>query len=182
MTNWDEEIDDVARQMTAGEPDASLKARVLARIDTVDSGRRSGWSMWTWSPVALVAALVAVVIVLAPWKSAKQGPVGMTADKQIEATPLAPASDGHTGLTDDHDGLKGIRPNRPSYAGRGLSGPASERVAFAGALVASDESDSLEPQLIEIEPIGVESMEAMESIQVPALASARIEVPAIGEE
>jgi hypothetical protein len=38
------------------------------------------------------------------------------------------------------------------------------------------------PPPLEIDPIGVESMEAMETLQVPAVALARIEVPAIGEE
>jgi hypothetical protein len=47
---------------------------------------------------------------------------------------------------------------------------------------AAAQASDLVPPPLEIDPIGVESMEAMETLQVPAVALARIEVPAIGEE
>jgi hypothetical protein len=58
-------------------------------------------------------------------------------------------------------------------AGRAETGAVNDAVAQAGDLA---------PPPIEIDPISVESMEAMESIQVATLAVARIDVPAIAEE
>ena len=200
MTNWDDEIDDAARQMTAGEPRADFRARVLTRIGAIDSARRPGWSRWTWSPIAAGAvALVVVVILLAPWKAAKRDSVGMTANGKVEAPPVAgregsggrgkagsasggsndPASDGLRSLTE-------IRPTRVSDEGRRArrvaAGRAPDRIALGGASIPIDGLDSLAPEPIEIEPIGVESMEAMETIPVPRLAVAQLDVPAIGGE
>jgi hypothetical protein len=50
------------------------------------------------------------------------------------------------------------------------------------AMARADGMESLVPSPIEIDPLGLESMEAMESIQVPTLTIARIEVAAIAEE
>jgi hypothetical protein len=73
MTNWDDEIDDVARQITAGKPDTGLRARVLARIEVKPWWSRR--SVWAWSPVALVAtAVVAILIVRPGWKSEDAAP------------------------------------------------------------------------------------------------------------
>jgi hypothetical protein len=74
----DTAIDVVARQMTAGEPDAGFRARVLARIEagfgsrdsgvgSRDSGlgpRDSGFGRWRWAVGALGAAAMIVVAVV----------------------------------------------------------------------------------------------------------------------
>ena len=42
--------------------------------------------------------------------------------------------------------------------------------------------ESLVPALLEIEALGVESMDAIETIQIASLSVAPLEVPAIGEQ
>ena len=44
------------------------------------------------------------------------------------------------------------------------------------------QASDIAPPPIEVDPIGVDSMDAMESIQLTTLAVARIEMPAIGEQ
>ena len=44
------------------------------------------------------------------------------------------------------------------------------------------QASDLVPPALEIDPIGVEAMEAMGTLQVPALAVARIDVPVIADE
>jgi hypothetical protein len=56
---WDDEIDNAARKLTAGEPGGDLKARVLARIEARGSGGRSS----AWIRIAVpVAAAVGIVL------------------------------------------------------------------------------------------------------------------------
>src|SRR5262245_57659332 len=57
----DRAIDDVARGMTAGEPNGALRARVMARI----AGPQRAWwrSPWVLSPLALAAIVMIAVVV-----------------------------------------------------------------------------------------------------------------------
>jgi hypothetical protein len=67
-SNLDTAIDDVARQMTAGEPDADFRARVVARIESGfgirDSGFGAGFGRWRWAVTALGAAAMIVAAVV----------------------------------------------------------------------------------------------------------------------
>jgi hypothetical protein len=203
MANWDNEIDnqidDVARQMTACEPDPGFKARVLARIETVGTPRWSRRSVWAWSPLAVAAmALLAILIVRPGWKSEDAVP------KQ-PAAPVRPSGSGQAGETPStevrlkpdttydskHGGdASASTPSRvgsPSQSAGGVATRSYVASAFrqTGTDQANDavaQAGDLAPPPIELDPIGVESMEAMESLQVPTLAVARIEVPPISEE
>src|SRR5688572_10273482 len=53
MPTWDDRIDEAARQLTEGQPDAAFRTRVLARLD--ERPRR-------WSPIWLLAPAAAVAI------------------------------------------------------------------------------------------------------------------------
>src|SRR5712692_10259977 len=59
----DRAIDDVARRLTAGEPDGAFRARVQARIESGESTRRRWSGAWVISPLA-AALVVAVVVVV----------------------------------------------------------------------------------------------------------------------
>jgi hypothetical protein len=96
-SDLDRAIDEVARQMTAGEPDASLRARVIERLGH-DGERRwtpASGPRWVWilSPVALAAIIVVAVLVgggrhaaIAPARS------GSVADRTTApATPAVPS-------------------------------------------------------------------------------------------
>src|SRR5262245_565129 len=69
---WDEErieaaIDEAARQMTAGEPDAAFRARVMARIDT----RRRPMPL-RQGLVAGIAVAAAIAIAVILWRHPAQ--------------------------------------------------------------------------------------------------------------
>jgi hypothetical protein len=85
MGNWDNQIDDVARQMTEGGPGGSFTARVLTRIDTRDPQPWVRRVVWRWSPVVVaVATALALVIALARWNT---GTVRLKPDTTDGRTP-----------------------------------------------------------------------------------------------
>jgi hypothetical protein len=62
----DTTIDEVVRELTAGEPGSAFTARVLARIDAGEAGKRTRatWrAAWVMSPLALAVAMVVAVAV-----------------------------------------------------------------------------------------------------------------------
>src|SRR5262245_45196747 len=65
MSNWDDEIDDVARRMTGRAGSADMTGRVLVRIDRQTLPGRERRSAWVWSPV-MVAAVLAFAVLLIP--------------------------------------------------------------------------------------------------------------------
>src|SRR2546428_10225327 len=56
----DRAIDEVARQLTAGEPGGAFRARVMARIESGES--RRVWSTWSMAPLP-VATLILIALV-----------------------------------------------------------------------------------------------------------------------
>src|SRR5580765_6144537 len=60
----DRVIDDVAREMTAGEPNSAFNAHVLARIERGDRMRRSWRAAWILAPLAAAAAIAIVAAIL----------------------------------------------------------------------------------------------------------------------
>jgi hypothetical protein len=235
MANWDNEIDDAARQMTAGEPDAAFKARVLARIEAGEIGQRRGWPMWVWPAVALTAAAVLALVIVR--STSQSGNVGLTSDstvrlkpdttyearpgaaappstqspvRSVSKSPVGSASQSPLGSAAQSPVRSASKspvesaaqsPVRTaarspvgsaarsvagsstrSYSTRSYVVSASRRTDAGQANDAVAQTSDLAPTPIDIEPLAVESTEAMESIQVPTLAVAQIEVPAIGED
>ncbi len=70
MTNdeLDRAIDEVAREMTSGEPDdgAMFRRGVLARIEREERSRRTGPAVWILAPIGTLAAIAAAVALLRP--------------------------------------------------------------------------------------------------------------------
>src|SRR5207244_1346428 len=92
MTNWDNEIDDVARAMTEGEPHGSLKARVLARTHPQ---RRSIWrSPWILAPIATVAIVIVAVVVMRRPNEIRVQPDATTAKSDPTPVRLKPDTTG----------------------------------------------------------------------------------------
>jgi hypothetical protein len=65
---WDDEqidaaIDETARQLTAGEPGADFRARVMARIDS-GSRFRAGFTIRSWRPALAGLSVVALVFAI----------------------------------------------------------------------------------------------------------------------
>jgi hypothetical protein len=175
MANWDNEIDDVARQMTAGEPDAGFSARVLARIDDATRSRR-GWSWWVWPAGAVAAAAIAALAIVPEWRSG--GQVRPKPDTTTEVR-LKPDITTAANITADvrlkPDATTQVEPER--YVASRLS---RTNTLPADSLVA--QVSDLAPPPIEIDSIDVESMDGMDTIGVAPLAVARLEVPAIADE
>src|SRR5438067_406718 len=71
----DRVVDNVAREMTAGEPDSALKARVLARIERGESVRRTWRPAWIIAPLA-AAAMAIVVVMVSRSANETPGPYG----------------------------------------------------------------------------------------------------------
>src|SRR5262245_27308197 len=76
----DRAIDDAAQAMTAGEPDGSLRAHVMARIE--------GGSGWPWRRAWLVPAVVAVAVALFV---ARDRWLGVRQQSGTQAALVAPA-------------------------------------------------------------------------------------------
>jgi hypothetical protein len=93
----DAAIDEVVRELTAGQPGGAFTAHVLARIDADEAGKRTRakWqAAWVMSPLALAAAIVVAVAVFhggstkpvrQPQPTAGVGDNGRTA--AVEAVP-----------------------------------------------------------------------------------------------
>jgi hypothetical protein len=190
MADWDNEIDDAARQMTGGEPDAGFKARVLARIDA-ETGQRRGGSVWVWPAMALgTAAMLALVMVRSSSRFEGVGTArvkpGITSESKPDTTVrLNPdtAAESKLGRAERAATQSPVASTRHSHGtSASRSYVASARRTESGQVNdAVARASDLAPPPIEIDPIGVKSMEGMESIQVTTLAVARIEVPAIAE-
>src|SRR6266536_459102 len=193
MSNWDNEIDIVAQQMTEGDSDAAFRARVLARIDAAGSRRRMGRTLLAWSPVAVaIVAIVAIVVVRSPSQPTPK--VRLKADTTSARVDTAPSSVVSGFLTTDPSAearrakaeasAKAVRRTSVVAAGSEPRVVASgfSRTIGEATVAGVEDPDSLVPALLEIEPIRVETMETMESIEVPRLDVAPLEVPAISAE
>ena len=207
MGNWDNQIDDVARQMTEGGPGGSFTARVLTRIDRRDPRPWVRRVVWRWSPVVVaVATALALVIALARWntgtvrlkpdttdgKDATTGVVARTSSASTHvgadvAETTANRSDVVSGFSRTVDGSPGSSRTRAATPG--------PRRTTAGTIETSaraDRMESLEPSPILVAPLGVDAMEttaaiavpgfAVSPLEVPALAIALLDLPAIGDQ
>ena len=188
MDDLDKAIDDVAREVVAGEPDPGFKTRVLAGVDALAVGRQS------WRPgrilsslsVAAVVIVVAVAIARTQWRLAPATTVP-SADANVRLDPdtsIRPPTEAREVRPQPYTGQ--TRPPRIALR-RAMSEPGeagqpdttygsstdSDPVAAATAI-----TPLVSPRL-EIEPIGIDAMEAMESIEVPGLALTALEVPAL---
>src|SRR5580765_3838089 len=103
----DAAIDEAARQMTAGEPGAEFRARVMARIEVRSSHTP------LWRPIAVgvaVAAIVLVAVLVGPKPDAPQ--VRLKPDATYEAKPEAPLV---RLPPSPHGGFGGPRKPDPTY-------------------------------------------------------------------
>jgi hypothetical protein len=85
-------IDDVARQMTEGQPSANFRARVIAGIE--NRPRRTTRNAWLLAPVAAAAlAFIAIVVFRGDHEAARRpDPVGPRASETIARAVPPPES------------------------------------------------------------------------------------------
>lgn len=171
---FDSAIDEIARQMTDGEPPADFKARILARIES-DGDRRGRWRIVCVQSLAVAAVIFVVLIARAPWRSdvprvatdVRLDPEARPVQEMPEATDRRPPVAAEIRL---------VVPRRTDAAYREAMG--------------SPAVSELRPAPLDIEPLHAETiasadlepagMDALESVEVPALTLAPLKVPAIG--
>jgi hypothetical protein len=90
------EIDDIAREMTAGDPPSRMRARVMARIARPSPGgfgaaRRRFRGAWVWAPIGAAAA-VALAIYLMPAGSPDAPTIADVETPRAPAVPPPPVA------------------------------------------------------------------------------------------
>jgi hypothetical protein len=182
-------IDIVALEMTAAEPSAALRARVLERIERDRRRPGLGLPRWAWAGVAAVMMVAAATgIWLTRQVQQPASPEGSVAGQRAAGPNLADAtlprpsgragggpattSEPPTGRTDS-----GVRTQR-------LPGARGARSIAGSSVGAVTENDALVPALADIEPLrfsavepaalhipGVEvaPLDALPTIDIPAL-------------
>jgi hypothetical protein len=87
---WDDDIDDVARALTAAPPSADLKARVMARIRH-DARPREWWLRgWVMSPAALAIAIAVAIALRGGWRAQPAHVPGAHEGRTIALPAAAP--------------------------------------------------------------------------------------------
>jgi hypothetical protein len=163
----DRTIDDVAREMTAGDAAANLRARVLARIDHVDDRRQARPMV-----VAVAAALMVVVIGAAAVMILRTRITETTATKTTttETTPPIVATTTTTPANAGQPTPRVPRPvTRPHRRPRAVDTTPSDVAALA-------------PPPLDVESIALGALEPPPSIEVEQLETiAPIAIAPLGE-
>ena len=151
-------IDEVARQMTAGELTSDFRARVVARIADGGRPRRTWRAAWILSPMA-AAAVVAVAIFVA-----RVQPRERSLEKAAQH-PSSPSTIARATSPVESAGRPGA--SAPS-AEAAPKGPALRRAQQREYAYATTEIDALAPARLEVAPLDVEALPTA-SIAVPRL-------------
>jgi hypothetical protein len=164
----DRAIDTVARRMTAGEPSADLRARVVDRLGERDATRR--W-IWIAVPVAAAATIVIALFVARDRHTPAVTPLAtVAADRTAPPSTTAAAptvADAHVATPDRATARTTQRPTRLST--QPLHAPPSEVATLA-------------PDVLSVTSIQLTAIEPAESIRLPRLETIEpIAVPPIGE-
>ena len=160
----DAAIDDVAREMTAGDLDPAFRARVLNRLEPGLRSRDSGFGIWGFGPSGrwrsvlaglTVAAMIVIAVVM--FRSRHESAITVTSIEQVPAVPVAAAQAG-TGTS------------RPASAGLP---PVAHRpvrlkpdATYEGLARAMSEVDALAPPPLDVPSIALAGLPAPESIQL----------------
>jgi hypothetical protein len=148
MTDVDRLIDDVARDITAHEPPAHLRTRVLARLDE----RRSPRLVWLLIPIAVSAAAVLVTIAVIKTRPATL-PV---------TTPLA-SSAANTRATPDR-----VEILAPAHGSEGYTATAVAEHRDVASQEAAAWREALMPSLPAIAALGIAEIQP-DTLAIPQL-------------
>lgn len=173
-------IDEVAREMTAGEPSADLRARVTARIDAAGNmgAQRVQPGGRAWRLAFASAAFAAVAIVL----------LAVFAYRENRPIVRGPGPSG-AGLSAGHpltaDSARQGRPTesagRPGADVPGAIEPARSVPARHRLAITPSPIDQLAPPRIDVAPLAIDDLDAP-PLDVPPLESiAPIEVAPLGQ-
>lgn len=160
-------IDEVAKQLTAGQPSSDFRARVIAGLDR--HPRRAWWTSWIAVPLGAIAVAMIALAVARPFKGRDRADTAV-ARADVRLAPSPPGGSGATGKADTstpplvrlkadtaYDGTRqGTRASAPS--------PPSSGAAAIAALA----PPPLEMSPLDVEAIGVEAL-PIDSIAVKQL-------------
>jgi hypothetical protein len=185
-------IDAAARQMTEGELSPDFRASVLARIGNGDHAARPWPSAWALSALGVAGVVILAALTLrAPWRSwpaatpssasavappTPRPEVGLLAE--IPAKPDAHddgAIPGGRGAAQGEP-IRGLSMRRPNDITRSLAVEAGE-LAPAAIAIEPLGADAMNP--MDLERLNIEAMDSIESIDVPGLAVAPLDVPVL---
>jgi hypothetical protein len=164
----DDEIDGVARSMTAAAPPAQLRSAVLSRI-TAHASVSHAW--WRWSPAAAVAAVIVVVLVWPDREAAVDAPASPPAVAIVP--PATPSIESGPSVGRTLSGSPG-EPYPPSPTG------------FGEARLTNAESLPDGP-LVSVGPLVVEPLEdpdplGVSGIEVPTLTVEAMTVAPLSQQ
>jgi hypothetical protein len=156
-------IDEVAKQMTAGQPSSDFRARVIASFDR--HPRRAWWTSWIAVPLGAMAVTMIALAVARPFmgrdRGAESPALGPSRQAvKSETAPPAPTPDTTT---------VGLPPSPPGgFGGTGkpdttYEGPRGTQFTAAGrrqdpSRNAAAEIAALAPPPLEVPPLGVEAI------------------------
>jgi hypothetical protein len=159
-------IDDVAREMTAGEPGASFASDVVARID----GRRRAWrSSWFLSSIAAAAV---VLIALFVWRSPRPADRGPEGSAQQAPDFVARPLEGR----DQQPDRGPERPALHAIAQAGPKGPALQTANLPIANPIPSDIDALSVPAIAVDAIAEAPLPSPDAIQTDPLTIAPLNV------
>ena len=165
-SDLDAAIDDVAREMTAGELDPAFRARVLDRLEPGLRSRDWGFGIWVFGPSgrwrsALAGLTVAAIIVAAVvvFRGRQEGAITVS---PIARAPAAPATPAQAGISTSRPPLAG-----PPVAYRPVR--LKPDATYEGLARAMSEVDALAPPPLDVPSIALAGLPAPESIQLNQL-------------
>jgi hypothetical protein len=152
----DRTIDDVARRLTAGEPDAAFRVRVLARIEAGEA--RRAWRLrWALAP-ASIAAAIGIAITWAAVREHRSAPIvgapRAAGQARVLLKPDAPAVGTPVRLVPDTRS----------------EGPVRWKPDRTDARTPASEIDALAPPPIDVPSIALAPIDRGVSIQLRELA------------
>jgi hypothetical protein len=172
-------IDEEARRLTDGSPAAGFRGRVLARIEAVETPRRSWRAAFVLSPIAAAAAIVIAVMWLGrpagPALQVPQTPPIVAAGPTDPAGPKGPALQNATAANTAAD--RAVRRASPSGTAEGPKGSAPQNgldpndvasIAVAPLVIDTLTPESIQiPRLDAVAPIGVAPLDITDQRREP---------------
>jgi hypothetical protein len=154
-------IDDVAKELTAGQPSSDFRARVIARLDRPP--RRMWWTSWITVPLGAMAVTLIALAVARPFMGRDRGAgPAPRHSSQVRLPPSPPPV-----------GLGETRKPDTTYEGSQQGTRVAAAGRHQGPSSGAAEVAALAPPPLDVPPLGVEAigMEALPtgSIAVPQL-------------
>jgi hypothetical protein len=169
-------IDEVAKQLTAGQPSSDFRARVIASLDRHPG--RTWWTSWIAVPLGAVAVVTIAIAVARPFNGRDRGaespaPGQSSQAAKKETAPVSPTPDTATvRLPPSPGGFSETGKADTTYEGpRGTRGAAADRrrdPLSAAGMIEALAPPPLEPPSIGVQALGIDRL-PIESIAITEL-------------